>query len=186
MPKISMPSISWYDRRVTNAQALDLHPPATADEVQVAATDPAEDFLAAFDAFAQAVRRARGAPVRADDRALTLSQYALLAPLIEQDGARVQELANDAAITASTATRILDALERRGIVQRSRSADDRRAVAVTLTGHGRELLSSQDGWMRARQRTFHASLPADEQALAPDLLLRLATLIDDLARGPDE
>jgi DNA-binding MarR family transcriptional regulator len=145
-----------------------------------------DDFLAGFDALAQAVRRARGPNGRGPEGGLTLSQYGLLEGLAGRRAARVQELAAAAGISASTATRILDALERRGIVQRTRSRQDRRAVAVSLTERGHELLRAEQDWLRGRQRRFYASLPADEQELAPDLLLRLAALIDELAAGPDE
>lgn len=141
-----------------------------------------EDFLAGFDALAQAVRRARGA--NGADGGLTLSQYGLLEGLANRRAARVQELAADAGISASTATRILDALERRGIVRRTRSSEDRRAVSVSLTELGEELFHAEDDWLRGRQRAFYASLPPAEQELAPDLLLRVAALIDDLAAGP--
>jgi DNA-binding MarR family transcriptional regulator len=145
-----------------------------------------DQFLAAFEALAQAVRRARGAPARAGDRALTLSQYSLLQGLAGREAARVQDLAVEAGITASTATRILDALERREIVERARSDEDRRVVIVTLTESGRELLQSQADWLRGCQREFFATLPQSERESAPDLLLRLAVFIDDLAAGPDE
>jgi len=141
------------------------------------------DFVTAFDALAQAVRRARGAT--AANGNLTLSQYALLEGLTDRPAARVQELAGDAGVTPSTATRILDALERRGVVRRARSLDDRRAVSVSLTDFGQQLLEDQQGWLRGRQRAFFASLPTAEQELAPDLLVRLAALIDELAAGPD-
>jgi DNA-binding MarR family transcriptional regulator len=144
-----------------------------------------DDFLAGFDALAQAVRRARGGNGGATNGGLSLSQYGLLEVLADKQTARVQELAAHAGITASTATRILDALERREIVQRTRSDEDRRAVAVTLTYRGRELLSAEQEWLRGRQRAFYASLPSFEQQLAPDLLFRLAALIDDLAAGPE-
>jgi len=147
---------------------------------------PEDRFLAAFEAFAQAVRRARGAPAQAGDRALTLSQYSLLQGLTDRDAARVQELAVDAGITASTATRILDVLERRAIVERTRSDEDRRAVIVTLTASGRALLEGQTEWLRGCQRQFFATLPRRERELAPDLLLRLSAFIDELAAGPSE
>jgi DNA-binding MarR family transcriptional regulator len=140
------------------------------------------EFVTAFDALAQAVRRARGSA--AADGGLTLSQYGLLEGLTGRPAARVQELAGQAGITPSTATRILDALERRGIVRRVRSLEDRRAVAVSLTEHGQQLLHDQQEWLRGRQRAFYASLPSTERELAPDLLLRLAELIDELAAGP--
>ena len=144
--------------------------------------DAGIDFVAAFDALAQAVRRARGSA--AADGGLTLSQYGLLEGLTTRPAARVQELAGHAGITPSTATRILDALERRGIVRRVRSVEDRRVVAVSLTEHGQQLLQDQQEWLRGRQRAFYASLPPTERELAPDLLLRLAALIDELAGGP--
>jgi DNA-binding MarR family transcriptional regulator len=143
-----------------------------------------EEFLAAFDALAQAVRRARGAGTQGRDHGLTLSQYALLRGLAERDAARIRDLATEAGVTASTATRILDALERRGIVERTPADDDRRAVTITLTDPGRRLLLWQDDWLRARQRRFYATLPPTERELAPDLLIRLAALIDELASGP--
>lgn len=143
-----------------------------------------EDFLAGFDALAQAVRRARGANGRTADGGLTLSQYGLLEGLAHRRAARVQDLAAAAGISPSTATRILDGLERRGIVRRTRSSVDRRAVAVSLTKPGHDLLQAEQEWLRGRQGAFYASLPAAEQDLAPDLLLRLAALIDELAAGP--
>ena len=145
-----------------------------------------DDFLTGFDALAQAVRRARGPNGHGADAGLSLSQYALLEGLHSRRSARVQELAAGAGISASTATRILDALERRGIVRRTRSDEDRRAVWVSLTDLGSELLHAEQDWLRGRQRAFYASLPTAEQELAPDLLLRLAALIDELAAGPDE
>jgi MarR family transcriptional regulator, organic hydroperoxide resistance regulator len=154
-------------------------------ELAIAIQDPAaEEFLTAFDTFVQAVRRARGAPAQGGERALTLSQYALLSGLSDRADARVRELAAEAGVTASTATRILDALDRRGIVRRHRTDEDRRVVTVTLTELGRELLTEQDEWLQARQLAFHAALPEHERRLTPDLLGRLASLIDELAAGP--
>jgi DNA-binding MarR family transcriptional regulator len=143
-----------------------------------------DEFLISFDALAQAVRRSRGTQAQSRDDALTLSQYALLQALASRETARVQELASEAGVTPSTATRILDALERRAIVSRRRLDEDRRGVTVSLTTQGREALNGQDAWLRGRQRAFYAGLPATEQELAPDLLVRLAALIDELAAGP--
>jgi DNA-binding MarR family transcriptional regulator len=152
--------------------------------VSATPNDDVEAFLAACDAFARAVRRSRGARTSARAGALTLSQYALLQPLAELREARVRELAAAASVTAPTATRILDALQRRGLVRRRPSPGDRRAVSVSLTAAGRELLHAQDAWIRERQRAFFEALPASERALAPSLLRELAALIDELAAGP--
>jgi DNA-binding MarR family transcriptional regulator len=127
-----------------------------------------------------------GANRAGPDAGLTLSQYGLLELLVDRQSARVQELAAHAGITPSTATRILDALQRRGVVERNRSDEDRRAVAVSLTEAGRQVVHVEQEWLRGRQRTFYAALPGAEQELAPDLLFRLAALIDELAAGPDQ
>ncbi len=155
------------------------------DAVDAVDADGGDSFVEAFDAFSQAIRRARGA---GSDHpgGLTFSQYALLRTLADRDGARVSDLAGQAAVTPSTATRILDALERRAIVCRTRSAHDRRGVTVTLTDAGRAALHRQDAWMQGRQRAFYAQLPEDERTLAPDLLLRMSALIDELAAGPQD
>jgi MarR family transcriptional regulator, organic hydroperoxide resistance regulator len=158
---------------------------AVGDRVSTLPAAEAQEFQAAFETFVQAVRRARGAPAQGGERTLTLSQYGLLSGLAQRSAAPVRELAADAGVTASTATRILDTLERRGIVRRRRTEEDRRVVIVTMTRRGRELLRAQDGWVQGRRLAFHAGLPAEERRLAPDLLVRLAALIDELAAGPN-
>jgi DNA-binding MarR family transcriptional regulator len=146
--------------------------------------DVSEEFLVAFETLAQAVRRARGAVSQDDPGRLTFSQYALLLPLSDSATARVSDLASEAGVAPSTATRILDALERRSLVRRARSPEDRRGVTVTLTEPGRRALCDQDEWMRAQKLTFFDQLPLQERELVSDLLVRLAGLIDDLSSGP--
>lgn len=158
------------------------------DAEEAAARVESDEFVRAFDALAQALRRARGTSVGAagDPPSLTFSQYSLVRALADRDRARIGDLASDAAIAPSTATRILDALERRELVRRDRVAEDRRAVTVSLTELGRSALRRQDAWMQGRERAFFAALPAQERAIAPDLLVRLAALIDELAAGPGD
>jgi DNA-binding MarR family transcriptional regulator len=146
-------------------------------------TGGADEFLGAFEVLTQAIRRARGA-VPQDRDLLTISQLALLTPLSGGHPSRVSDLAGEAGISPSTATRILDALERRGIVDRARSPEDRRGVTITLTGLGRDVLHRQDAWVRERKCAFYDELPLGEQAVAAGLLVRLASLVGDLAVGP--
>lgn len=143
-----------------------------------------DEFLDSFDEFGRSVRRARGVRGSEGDNALTLSQYGLLEPLLAQPEAGVQELAAQAGVTAPTASRILDTLERRELVSRDRAAHDRRAVRVSLTPSGRAALEARHGWMLERERTLFESLDAGERRLAPGLLMRLAEFVDELAAGP--
>jgi DNA-binding MarR family transcriptional regulator len=171
---------------VTGDELPDAGSAAAGDELREAcAAADGDAFLSAFDTLAQAIRRARGANAQPSDDLLTFSQYALLQSLDGGAAARVSDLAGGAGISPSTATRILDALERRAIVRRHRSPEDRRGVTVTLTDHGRQTLDRQAAWMRGRQRAFYAQLPGAERDLVAGLLVALATLIDELAAGPD-
>jgi MarR family transcriptional regulator, organic hydroperoxide resistance regulator len=158
---------------------------STSQQVAGGESPDPEAFLAAFDAFAQAVRRARGAHSGVDLRGLTLSQYGLLQPLLESRSARVRELAQQAGISAPTATRLLDTLERRGLVLRLQVAEDRRGVSVTLTDAGRTLLERQHDWLRARERALWTQFAPAERQLVPGLLIQLAGLIDEIAAGPE-
>jgi MarR family transcriptional regulator, organic hydroperoxide resistance regulator len=155
-------------------------------EIQRMPASAIDTFLASFDQLAQAIRRARGARTAAGHDGLTLSQYGLLEPLLTAHTARVRELAHQAGITAPTATRILDTLERRGIVHRTPAQEDRRGVSVSLTERGRKHLSDHHDWLRRRQTDFYEGLDAEERALAPDLMARLAGLIDEIAGGPED
>jgi DNA-binding MarR family transcriptional regulator len=147
--------------------------------------DPRLDvFFDAFDEFAQAVRRARGTRLAADPDGLSLSQYSLIEPLLDADGIGVRELAAQAGVSAPTATRVLDTLERRGLVLRNRSERDRRAVEVVLTPAGRVALRERHEWLRMREQALFGQLSVRERALAPRLLRRLAALVEELAAGP--
>src|SRR6201986_947299 len=181
MPNISMTMVATLGHMEVQAPRppAAVSPPAGADQ-----PPGAEDFLVAFETLAQAVRRARGAVAQDTPGRLTLSQYSLLLPLSCADTARVSDLAAGAGIAPSTASRILDALERRAIVQRTRSEEDRRGVTVTLTDDGRAALAQQHEWMRGRQLEFFDGLPGEERELVSDLLVRLAALIDELSCGP--
>ena len=141
-------------------------------------------FLDAFQTFTRSIRRARGARPRAGEGGLTLSQYGLLEPLLDQKEARSTELAESAGIAASTATRILDALERNGVVRRARDANDRRAVAVSLTERGRERLAAHRAWIQEREIALYDGMAPEQRAVAADMLLRLADLGAELGEGP--
>ncbi|MCW3066510.1 MAG: hypothetical protein JWN32_3682 [Solirubrobacterales bacterium] len=152
----------------------------------MAATSDVESFLDAFQVFARAIRRSRGARSGGGADALTLSQYGLLEPLLDQPEARSSELADAAGITPSTATRILDALERNGLVHRGRSHRDRRAVAVSLTLEGRRRLEAAHAWVQSRELALYEDIDPRHRAVAVDLLRRLTVLADELADGPPD
>lgn len=96
---------------------------------------------------------------------LTQRQCAILRTLVEQEGARISDLAASSGITPSAMTRVLEKLEHRGLVERVRGTQqDGRAAAVRITAAGRRTRKQLDQLMRDRTNQIIASIPASEQA----------------------
>ena len=81
-----------------------------------------------------------------------------------------------------TATRMLDGLDRDGLVTRSPSATDRRCVTVELTADGRRALAYTQAALAERRTRIAASLTEEERERAAVLLKRLAVVVEDQLR----
>ena len=68
-----------------------------------------------------------------------LSEWRVLAALLEGDAARVDVLALATSIDASTLSRLVQRMAANGWVTRTTSGTDRRAVAIALSADGRAL-----------------------------------------------
>lgn len=73
---------------------------------------------------------------------VSMSEYSVLALVGEAgpQGMRMSELAERRLMSSGGFTRLADRLERRGLIERRRSAADGRGFEVTLTDEGRALL----------------------------------------------
>jgi DNA-binding MarR family transcriptional regulator len=138
-----------------------------------------------FDAFAQAsdtlfatVRSTRGRIAAAEG--LSSSQARLMEPLADHAPVPVGRLATLAGVAVPTATRMLQDLERRGMVARRRAAHSERVVEVDLTDTGRAALDHEQRRLRERQRRTYDSLTRRERALAYSLMAKLTELAGDL------
>src|SRR5919201_5865949 len=136
---------------------------------------PPASFVSALEEFFSAVRRSRARAAReAGAGELTVSQYQLLAALAEGSERPVGELAEAAAVTTPTATRMLDGLVRAGIAERRHSTADRRVVTVRLTAKGRRLMTRKEEVVDAKRRALFHSLNPSERRQVERLLRRLA------------
>jgi len=70
--------------------------------------------------------------------------------------------------------RVLDTLERNGLITREPDPTDRRAKLVRITPAGAERHSAVVAAIRAMEHEFLNDLTSDERALLEDALLRLA------------
>jgi DNA-binding MarR family transcriptional regulator len=144
------------------------------------AVDTQTELTDALRDFFKAARRARGRAARETPvDGLSLAQYHLLEPL-EEGPKTNRELAEQAGISAPTATRMVDGLLQRELVTRLDDPSDGRAVVISLTRAGRAALARKMREYDARRRRLAAALEPHEQELATDLLRRLAALIEEL------
>lgn len=79
---------------------------------------------------------------------LTPTQGQMLALILQRGDreTRLNDLARDLAVTQATASVALRTLVDKGLVTKARSGTDARAVAITLTGAGRDLASRSLEW----------------------------------------
>jgi DNA-binding MarR family transcriptional regulator len=110
---------------------------------------------------------------------VSMAEYGVLALLGEagRDGMRMSELAQGALMSSGGFTRLADRLERRGLIERRRSAGDGRGYDAVLTRDGRALM--RRAWRRQHSdlRTLFFDRLDDEQ------LRRLTEIWERL--GPD-
>lgn len=104
---------------------------------------------------------------------ITGPQLLCLNQLAESSGLTVGELAGRVHLSPSTVVRILDRLEDRRLVQRTRATDDRRRVIVTATEAGRQFSLLTPYSDRHPLRQALQQLPTDDRE-------RLAGLLDAL------
>ena len=141
-------------------------------------TTELDAFSSALLGFLRATRRMRGR--FGDEGELSLSQYHLLEPLLDDERLATCELALAAGVSAPTATRMLSGLEREGLVERVPCEEDRRVVHVVLTAGGRDRVLAKRARGDARRAVIFASLSAGERREAARLLERLSTAIEEL------
>ncbi|MGW7683077.1 MarR family winged helix-turn-helix transcriptional regulator [Kribbella sp. NPDC054772] len=85
------------------------------------------------------------------------------------------QLAQRLTMSAAAMTNRLDALERRGYVERTHDRDDRRKVVATLTPAGNELWERGIGDIQRVEEELIHHLPTAERTLLDNLLRRLVT-----------
>lgn len=106
----------------------------------------------------------------AAEEQVTLPQYRALVVLASHGPQRVQDLAEALDVNQSTATRMCDRLDRKGLISRVRPEDNRRTVIVTLTDSGKQLVDAVTRRRRADLRSILRRLdPQAQEDLVPAL-----------------
>ena len=115
---------------------------------------------------------------RAEYAEVSLGALAVLARLHRDGPSTAGALAAEERVRPPSMTRIVDALEREGLVARTPHPDDRRQVRVTITERGSDVLQAdrrrREAWLA---RALTELTPAERSVLAEaaPLLERLST-----------
>jgi DNA-binding MarR family transcriptional regulator len=131
-------------------------------------------FAALLRAYASSTRRLN-AQLTAD-HGLTINDYEVLLRLSRAPEQRLRrvDLAEQVLLTASGITRLLDGLERAGLVERASCASDRRVVYAVLTDAGRgKLRAASASHLAQVDELFSERLDEDELESVAELLRKL-------------
>ena len=125
---------------------------------------------------------------------LTGPQLIVLLEVAKSGHSTPSAIARAVSLSQATVTGILDRLEKRSLVRRSRSDRDKRLVEITLTDAGQALIENAPSPLADQFRSRLASLPEGEQAMIDWMLGRVVEMMEAedvdaapvLATGPLE
>ena len=96
---------------------------------------------------------------------LTPRQCAILRVLTSGKGERLSDLAQATGITASAMTRVLERLEKQGLLHRVHGGmEDGRASTIAITPRGKHSRALLDQFMMQRTEAILAAIPLDSRA----------------------
>jgi DNA-binding MarR family transcriptional regulator len=110
----------------------------------------------------------------------SLQMWRVLAALREQDGRRMGDLSETTSIEVSTLTRLVDNMEKKGLVARRRNVRDARAVMLHATPAGRRLTLRILPIAERYETVALAGFSAAETRVLKAALRRLYTNMDAL------
>ncbi|WP_132979360.1 MarR family winged helix-turn-helix transcriptional regulator [Pigmentiphaga sp. D-2] len=155
---------------MTRSSALRRPPAAPSPEPE---TVPCTDAVRAFELTDVVSHLLRRAHFRAEalfmqtfhDEDLTPRQKALLITVCKHPGATQNQLAEDIALDRNSLADMINRLVRKGYLRRRRSADDKRAYAVSITQAGVDVLERVLPRDREVEEAIIAALPPEYRAL---------------------
>lgn len=114
----------------------------------------------------------------AKESGLTAPQLLLMQGIDKEGDPSTTTLAKHIVVSLATVTRIIDRLERDGLVRREKSATDKRVVKISLTDPGREKLAAAPEPLQAEFYRKFCELEDWEQQMLRSSLLRIAKMMD--------
>ena len=110
----------------------------------------------------------------------TIAQYRALVVLASRGPQRMSDLAAALDVTPSTAGRMCDRLLRKGLIRRHRARADRRAVQVSVTAFGRQVVDQATARRRALIADILRRLPDRQQSAVASALAAFAAAAGEI------
>jgi DNA-binding MarR family transcriptional regulator len=110
---------------------------------------------------------------------VTSAQLSCLLALHENGPLRPSQIGRHIMVNSSTVTGIIDRLERKGLVERSRISQDRRVITVSLTGKGLMLVQNAPLPVQDKIVSGMKRLSSEEIEQIITGLTRLTGMLDD-------
>ena len=154
--------------------------------VQTAArTEVIEALGRAFKGAVASLRRLRGRETHRPGE-LTYAQFGLLFGLCDGAAKSSRELAFQADISPASAAEMLDGLAAAGLVDRTRSVEDKRIVLTSLTERGRELIDERRRQYEPRWRAALGEFSEEELDSAARVLDAIRGMFDETDFGESD
>lgn len=145
-------------------------------------TEALQSVGRAFKALNAAMRRLHGRETHRPGE-LSYAQYGLLFGLWGGEAKSSRELALAAQVSPASAAEMLDALAASGLVERTRSQDDKRIVLTSLTERGRTVIEERKARYEPRWRAALERFSDDELGTAAEVLEALRQMFEELAES---
>ncbi len=118
----------------------------------------------------------------ANGNSLTPEQWGILARLSEQEGMNQSQLGERAFKDRHNITRLLNVLERRGLVERRPDESDRRAYRLFLTEAGRVEEMSHRGIVKTHREALFDGLSTEDVAIMRRIFMHIVHNLDERDR----
>ncbi|AKN33327.1 MarR family transcriptional regulator [Clostridium carboxidivorans P7] len=104
---------------------------------------------------------------------ITTEQWAVLLKLVEKEGINQKLLSKEVEKDQATLTRILDILERKSLIIRKKSPEDRRAFLIYTTDKGKEVKEEVYPFIEKLFKNMICGIPKDELDLFVGVLSKI-------------
>lgn len=115
---------------------------------------------------------------------ITPVQYAALVAIKNHPGLDQTTLCNEIALDRSTIGDVVGRLERRGLINRTNGAADRRTKSLQITAAGSRMIRDIEPAVEATQQLILAPLKPNERSVFMQMLKHLVHLNNEHSRAP--